>query len=365
MSRHRVLTVLALSCLACAAIDGEQATPPRPQPAAAPVFDSGKAYEHLRQMVLIGPRPAGSPELRQTRAYITRQISAIGFTLEEQRFTAQTPIGPVEMVNLAVRLPGRRTDRILITGHYDTKIFREFRFVGASDGASSAAILIELARVLKGRPHEFTYEFVWFDGEEAFCKEWSECGKPGAPDNTYGSRHYVAEAKKSGALASIKAMILLDMVGARDLRLRQDTDFSADWLNDLVWATAKRMGHGAIFIDTPGPVGGDDHQPFAEAGIPTIDLINLYDYPQWHTKDDDLAHVAARSLQIVADVLLASLPDIEKRLLQREGAPAPYDALSTSVRTSSSVSTVIAPLAFAKIRSTRSSVASMPRRSSQ
>jgi glutaminyl-peptide cyclotransferase len=284
--------------------------------AGAPAFDSGKAYEHLRQMVLLGPRPAGSSALAATRAYITRQLAAAGLAVQEQPFTAQTPIGPVKMVNLQLRLPGRRTDRILITGHYDTKLFREFPFVGASDGASSAAMLMELARVLKSRPHEFTYEFVWFDGEEAVCRNWDECGRPGAPDNTYGSRYYVDAAKKANTIASIKAMILLDMVGARDLKLRKDTEFAAAWLNDIVWATAKKMGHGSTFIDLNGDVGGDDHQPFSQAGIPTIDLIDLHDYPQWHTKDDDLAHVGAGSLQILGDVLLAALPEIEKHLIK-------------------------------------------------
>jgi hypothetical protein len=279
-------------------------------------FDSGRAYEHLRQMVLLGPRPAGSAALGQTRAYITRQLAAAGLTVEEQPFTAQAPLGPVNMVNLVVRLPGRRADRVLITGHYDTKLFREFPFVGASDGASSGAMLIELARVLKARPHEFTYEFVWFDGEEAVCRGWDECGRPGAPDNTYGSRHYVEAARKANTLASIKAMILLDMIGARDLKLRKDTEFAAAWLNDIVWATAKKLGHGSTFIELNGDVGGDDHQPFSQAGIPTIDLIDLHDYPQWHTKDDDLAHVAAGSLQIVGDVLLAALPEIEKHLIK-------------------------------------------------
>ncbi len=297
MRRAFIVLMLSGAIIGCdASSTAAQATPA--------AFDSSKAWEHLRQMVLIGPRPSGSEALRQTRAYITRQMAAAGLTVEEQPFVAQTPNGPINMVNLIARLPGRRTDRVLITGHYDTKLFRDFVFVGASDGASSAAILIELARVLKTRPHEFTYEFIWFDGEEAVCRDWDECGRPGAPDNTYGSRYYVEAAKKANALASIKTMILLDMIGAKDLKLRKDTDFSAAWLNDIVWATAKRLGHGAAFIDTPGAVGGDDHEPFARAGIPTIDLIDLYDYPQWHTKDDDLAHVSARSLQIVGDVVV-------------------------------------------------------------
>jgi glutaminyl-peptide cyclotransferase len=286
-----------------------------PQPAAPAPFDSGKAYEHLRQMVAIGPRPAGSAALRQTRAYITAQLASYGLTVKEQPFTADTPMGPIAMDNLIVDLPGRRPDRILLTGHYDTKRAPNFVFVGASDAASSAAILIELARVLKGRSHEFTYELVWFDGEEATCWDWDQCGKPGHPDNLYGSRYYVEAARKANTLQSVKAMILFDMIGARDLKLRRENQYSAKWLNDIFWATAKRTGHDDTFLNADLPVD-DDHLPFSEAGVATIDLIDLQDYPEWHTAQDDLAHVAAGSLQIVGDVTLAALPEIEKHLSQ-------------------------------------------------
>jgi glutaminyl-peptide cyclotransferase len=338
MSRALAAAVLSVALIGCEASTsaGDHGPAASPSPSASPVavvtqpdqtpapgqaapFDSGKAWEHLRQMVAIGPRPAGSEALKQTRAYITRQVSAAGLTVEEQPFTVQTPIGSVNMINLITRLPGRRTDKILITGHYDTKLIKTSVFVGASDGASSAAMLIELARVLKGRSHEYTYEFVWFDGEEAFCPGWDECGRPGSPDNTYGSRYYVDALKKANAVSSVKAMILLDMIGAKNLILRKDTDISTPWLNDLVWATAKKLGHGATFTDqSGGGVGGDDHEPFAKAGIPTVDIIDLADYPQWHNDAaccDDLDHVSARSLQIVGDVVVASLPEIEKRLL--------------------------------------------------
>lgn len=288
----------------------------RPTTPAVAAFDSAKAWEHLRQMVAIGPRPAGSPQLRQTRAYITRQLAEMGLTVQDQPFVAATPAGNVEMVNLIVRLPGRRPDKILLTGHYDTKIERSFVFVGASDGASSGAILIELARALKSQPHEFIYEFVWFDGEEAVCDGWDECGKPGSPDNTYGSRYYVQAAQKANAIGSLKTMILFDMIGARDLKIRRETDFSTPWLMDLVWTAAKRLRHDDAFISADGPVGGDDHLPFAKAGVPSIDIIDLQDYPQWHTPADDLDHVSQQSLQVVAEVVLEALPDIEKRLMR-------------------------------------------------
>jgi glutaminyl-peptide cyclotransferase len=276
-----------------------------------PAFDSARAFEHLKQMVAIGPRPAGSPAIRQTRAYITRQLSALGLTVQEQVFVSETPSGRIDMVNLIVRLPGRRTDRVLFTGHYDTKPLAGQRFVGANDGGSSAAFLIELARVLKTRTHEFTYELVWLDGEEAFCRNWDDCGKPGSPDNTYGSRYFVQAAQKANAVASIKAMVLVDMIGDRDLQIRRDS-YSTAWLTDIIWRTAKGLAYDRVFSDIPTSIE-DDHMAFLAAGIPSVDVIDL-DYPYWHTPDDTLDHVTARSLQIVGDVLLAALPDIEARL---------------------------------------------------
>jgi len=280
-------------------LDGAQA-------AAVAKFDSSKAWDHLRAMVAIGERPAGSAAIRETRAYITRQLRAMNFVVEEQAFIGQTPKGPIEMVNLIVKLPGRRTERILFTGHYDTKLLKGF--VGASDGASSAAFLIELARALKDQPREYTYEFVWFDGEEAVVS-WVK-----GVDSTYGSRYYVQAAKRTPvALAAIKAMILIDMIGDKNLTLRRE-QYSTPWLKDAIWGTAKKLGHGAIFMDEETAVE-DDHLEFLKEGIPSVDIIDL-DYPEWHNDSaccDDLTKVSARSLQVVGDVLLAALPEITKR----------------------------------------------------
>jgi Zn-dependent M28 family amino/carboxypeptidase len=315
MTRALVSSVLCTALLGChASTEANGAQAGAAAKPAASGFDSNKAWEHLRQMVAIGPRPSGSPAIRQTRAYITRQLSAIGITVQEQPFTAQTPTGPIEMVNLIVRVPGRRTDRILITGHYDTKLVTDGLFVGASDGASSAAFLIELARVIKGQPREFTYEFVWFDGEEAVV-DWYQKLPDGTTDNTYGSKYYVAAAKKASALAGTKAMILVDMIGARDLKIRRES-LSTGWLKDAIWGAARRIGHGSVFLDVETEVQ-DDHLPFLAAGVPSVDLIDLVDFPEWHTPADNLSAVSARSLQIVGDVILAALPDIEKRLMAK------------------------------------------------
>ena len=283
--------------------------------AAAPAFDSGRAWEHLRQLVAIGPRPAGSAALDQTRKYIKGQLAAAGVAVVEQAWDEQTPIGTVHMVNLlatipGARPPGARGDRIVISGHYDTKLFRDSRFVGANDGGSSAAFLLEMARVLKARRNALTVELLFLDGEEAFCLNWDECGRPGAPDNTYGSRHYVAAGKRSGTLAGIKAHILVDMVADRDLRLKRDLN-STPWLTDIVWAAAKARKLDTSFVPLTTQIE-DDHIPFVQAGVPSVDVIDL-EYDAWHTPGDTLDAVSARSLQIVGDVVLAALPQIEAR----------------------------------------------------
>ena len=267
-----------------------------------PAFDSARAWEHLRQMVTIGPRPSGSAGIRLTRAYITRQLASFGLTVQEQNFVAQTPKGPIDMVNLVVRLPGKRTDRILFTGHYDTKLFKEFTFVGANDGGSSAALLIELARALKPKTLPLDVELLFLDGEEA-VGEWQ------GNDHTYGSRHYVQAARSDGTLKTIAAFVLVDMIGDKDLRIMRESN-STPWLTDTVWAAARKLGKRE-FVSEVTTVE-DDHLEFLEAGVPSVDIIDL-DYPAWHRADDTMDKLSAASLQSVGDVVVASLADIAAR----------------------------------------------------
>jgi glutaminyl-peptide cyclotransferase len=267
-------------------------------------FDSNRAWEHLRQLVAIGPRPSGSAAIEQSRKYIKDQLAAIGLKAVEQAWDDETPLGRVHMVNLIATIPGASPNRIAITGHYDTKLFREFRFVGASDGGSSAAFLIELARVLKARKNALTVEIVFLDGEEAVV-EWR------GNDHTYGSRHYVEVARRANTLSSLKAMVLVDMIGDRDLGIRRDSN-STGWLNNLVWNAAARLKLDNYFLAATTTVE-DDHLPFIAAGVPSVDIIDL-DYDAWHTQRDTLDAVSARSLQVVGDVLLAALPQIEARV---------------------------------------------------
>ena len=274
------------------------------QAPAAPGFDSSRAWEHLRQLVALGPRPAGSPAIDQARGYIKAQLAAAGVSAVEQTWEDRTPAGPIRMVNLIATIPGTSRNRLIIGGHYDTKRFREFRFVGANDGGSSAAFLIELARVLKTRKNALTIELLFLDGEEAVV-EWT------GTDNTYGSRHYVAAARQDGSLATAKAFILVDMIGDRDLQLTRETH-STPWLDGIIRSTANAQKQGAYFAG-PALALEDDHLPFLAAGVPSVDLID-FEFPAWHTAGDTLDVVSARSLQIVGDVLLAALPQIEAKL---------------------------------------------------
>lgn len=279
---------------------------------AAPKFDGNRAYEDLRQVVMFGPRPAGSPALESTRQYIKKQLAAAGIAVVEQPFEANTPLGRIRMVNLIARIPGASPDRIVFAGHYDTKLFREFRFVGANDAGSSTAFLIEWGRALKARKNPLTMELLFLDGEEATLPGWDDAPN----DHTYGSRHYVEAAERDKSIASLKALILVDMIGDRDLQIRRETNSTA-WLTDAIWAAARRLKAGDVFVDASTQVE-DDHLPFLDAGVPAVDIIDL-DYPPWHTAGDTLDQVSARSLQVVGDVLSEALPAIERRASARPG----------------------------------------------
>ncbi len=297
-----------------------QATP-SPTPAAAArttAFDGERAFGHVKAQVDFGPRPAGSPALEKTRQYLLQQLAGYGLKTRVDAFTAPTPRGKIKFQNLVAELPGETGDIILLASHYDTKPYKEFAFVGANDGGSSTGALLELARVMAAekRKSRFTYWFVFFDGEEAFCRDWSEClnGK----DNTYGSRQMVAQLKQQKQLDRVKAMILLDMIGDRDLTLARCEESSA-WLVDAIWETAREAGHDNHFLDRTQSMV-DDHIAFLEAGIPAVDLIDFEygsepeDNDFWHTKNDTLDKISARSLKIVGDVVLLSLPRIEAQI---------------------------------------------------
>jgi len=253
--------------------------------------------------VAIGPRVAGSPGGAKARDYIAAELKKAGVQVRVESFEADTPHGRLRMANVIGVISGRRADVILIGGHYDTKFFADRRFVGANDGGSSAALLLELARQLARGPRDFTCWIVFFDGEEA-RESWT------ATDSLYGSRRLAADLARAGQLP--RAVIVADMIGDRDLNIRREA-FSTEALADLIWAAAGRLGHARHFLPTSMPVE-DDHAPFLKAGVPAALLID-FDFPPWHTANDTLDKVSPQSLQIVGDVLLEALPAIERWLL--------------------------------------------------
>ncbi len=276
--------------------------------AAGPVtFDGGRAYDYLRAVVAFGPRPPGSAALEQTRKYIRDRFGALGVAVADQPFDADTPIGKVRMTNVIATIPGDRPERIILAGHYDTKLFRDFRFVGANDAGSSTAFLLEIAHAFKARKNPFTIELLFLDGEEAFG-EWA------GTDHTYGSRHYVEAARRAGTLSKIKALVLVDMIGDRHLNIRRET-YSTPWLTDAIWSSAQKLGYGEYFL-SEGMAVEDDHMAFLQAGVQAVDIIDL-DYAPWHTANDTLDQVSARSMEIVGKVVLDAFPKIEAKLAVR------------------------------------------------
>ncbi|MCA1606437.1 MAG: M28 family peptidase [Acidobacteria bacterium] len=304
-----------------------EAPSPRVVPGAV-AFNGERAMDHVKKQVEIGPRIPGSPELAKTRAYIINSLKSSGLSVKTDEFTTTTPLGEKMMVNLTAEIPGELKDVIMVASHYDSKYYKDMRFVGANDPGTSVGTLLELARVLAANPQKpkLTYWLVFFDGEEAFCEKWDQCTNPNPadpetplPDNTYGSRHYVSRLRESDELRRVRALVLLDIMGAKNLELGRDT-LSTRWLQDILWQTAREMGYGKYFVDRREVIGSDDHEPFLEAGIDSVDLIQLSTYPYWHKANDTLDKVSAQSMKIVGDVVLTSLPKIAERVAAKPAA---------------------------------------------
>lgn len=268
--------------------------------------DGQRVIDHVEKIVSFGPHPPGSEAIEKVREYIATQLKEARLEVRQDRFEAVTPIGRLEMVNIWGVLPGDTSDVVIIASHYDSKLFKEFQFVGANDGGSSTGLVLELAKILAPQnPIQQTIWFVFFDGEEAL-EEWT------AADSLYGSRRFVKMLGRRNQMGRIKAMILLDMVGGRDLTLRRDINSTA-WLSNLIWEKARELGHGDIF-STLGSTGAvDDHIPFAEQRVPVVDIIDL-GYMYWHRSEDTVDKLSAENLEIVGNVVLASLPEISERL---------------------------------------------------
>ena len=271
-----------------------------------PSFNGGQAFQHLKRVVGFGPRPAGSKASADCRRWIIAHLRQMRCKVEEDPFSAATPLGPLPMANVVVKFPGKRSTIVIIGGHYDTKRFGEFSFVGANDAGSSTAFLLEMVRVLAQRRNDLTYWLVFFDGEEAI-QTWS------STDGLYGSRHLVEKLTANGELSRVGALLLVDMVADRSLQIHRDFN-STEWLSDLVFGVARRLGYGKYFANELRGIE-DDHVPFVQAGVASVDLIDFEYGPYnryWHTAEDTLDKCSPVSLTIVGRVVLASLDELER-----------------------------------------------------
>jgi Zn-dependent M28 family amino/carboxypeptidase len=268
--------------------------------------DGGLAYSHVERLVGFGPRPPGSPAIAKSQAYITDVLKKLGLQVEHQDFLASTPNGPVSMKNIVGRTSQSGRSIVILASHYDTRLMANVAFVGANDGGSSTGLLLELARVLSQRRNALTVWFVFFDGEES-QHEWSET------DSLYGSRYFVEKLKRDGQTQAVKAMVLMDMVGDRDLKLEDDASSTPD-LMEPVRKSAIELGYGKYLAAAQKGIV-DDHVPFIRAGVAAVDLID-YDYgfnnSLWHTPNDTLDKISPHSLKIVGDIVVRTVENLGK-----------------------------------------------------
>ncbi len=269
-------------------------------------FSGQQAYAYTRAVVDFGPRPPGTAAHRKMEAYILARLRADGAAIELDRFTASTPVGRLPMVNIIAKFPAAAAGRplLMVAGHYDTK--RLPHFVGANDGGSSTGMLLELAQVLA---HHRLSDPVWLlflDGEEAL-RHWT------ASDSVYGSRQLAAKFQQEGLAPRIRALILVDMIGDKQLDIPRDT-YSTGWVNDFVESAARQLGYSRYFFQTKTATE-DDHQPFLHAGIPAVDLIDTTYGPSnrnvfgrwWHTPQDTMDKLSPNSFTIVGRTVLKTL----------------------------------------------------------
>ena len=310
----RLAALLCLLAPACANGDAEQPAggDPTPGAPAAPSFDAERAWKHLEAQVAIGPRHSGSPGAEETREYLDRELRAAGLEPVREAFTATTPVGSIRFANVYADLPGTGGDDqpiFVLASHFDTKRLGP-DFVGANDGGSSTAVLLELARVVAAGPKRpVTYRFLFLDGEEAVRAQWQD------PDNRYGSRHHVQGIKKAGINKRVKLCVLLDMVGDKDLKLTLD-QYSDPDLVRIFERVAKQNDLGRYVWARRMPIL-DDHISFSEGlSIPVVDLIDFEYGPRnawWHTTEDSLDKCSAASLGVAGKLVMHALPELESR----------------------------------------------------
>src|SRR5579871_5847387 len=275
-----------------------------------PQMDSGRAMQYVNEIVKFGPRPLGSSNHKKVEDYFDSHLK--GDQVEDDSFTAKTPVGDFPVHNIVAKFPGTKDGIIVVASHYDTNYpLRSTQYVGANDGASSSALLLELANQLRGKPREgYSVWLVWDDAEEAMKPE-SEM--PFLDDSLYGITHLAEKWQADGTLKKIKAFLLADMIGDADLSIERDSN-STPWLEDVVYQAATRLGYQSHFFERNNQVS-DDHLPFMKRGVPCADLIDFtygYNNVFWHTPQDTPDKLSAKSMQIVGAVILETIDILDK-----------------------------------------------------
>jgi glutaminyl-peptide cyclotransferase len=269
------------------------------------MINAARAMQYVKEIVAFGPRPIGSVNHRKLEDYIFAHLK--GDEVTDDAFTAGTPEGKFPVRNIIAKFPGSKDGIIVIAGHYDT-LYSQRDFVGANDGGSSTALLLEVANQLRGRRRDgYSVWLVWTDGEEAM-RQWTDS------DSVYGARHLATQWQQDGTIKKIKAFLLVDMIGDADLNIDRDAN-SAPWLEDLILQAASRLGYQSHFFSRTVPME-DDHLPFVKLGVPSADLIDFdYGYGNvfWHTPQDTVDKLSPKSLEIVGNVVLETVWMLDAR----------------------------------------------------
>jgi glutaminyl-peptide cyclotransferase len=275
-----------------------------------PIFDSARAMQYVREMVAFGPRPIGSANHKKVEDYITSHLK--GDAVEDDVFTAETPVGKFPVRNIIAKFAGTRDGIIVIASHYDTNYpLRNTSYIGANDGASSSALLLEIANQLQGKKRDgYSVWLVWDDAEEAMKPETELAFDK---DSLYGIRHLAEKWQNDGTLKKVKAFLLADMIGDADLNIDRDQN-STPWLEDIVYQAASRLGYQSHFFARDNQVT-DDHIPFMQRGVPCADLIDFdygYNNVFWHTPQDTVDKLSPKSLEIAGSTILETVSILDR-----------------------------------------------------
>jgi Zn-dependent M28 family amino/carboxypeptidase len=281
-----------------------------PDTALLPAIDGARAMQYVKEIVAFGPRPLGSANHKKVEDYILSHLK--GDEVEQDSFTADTPEGKFPVRNILAKFAGTKDGIIVIASHYDTNYpLRNTSFIGANDGGSSSALLLEFANQLHGKKRDgYSVWLVWDDAEEAVKPENE---MPFDQDSLYGISHLAEKWQADGTIKKMKAFLLADMVGDSDLNIERDAN-STPWLEDVVYEAASRLGYQSHFFARTMAVT-DDHIPFVKRGVPCADFIDFnYGYNDvfWHTTQDTVDKLSSKSLEIVGDTMLETIRILDR-----------------------------------------------------